>query len=498
MDRYPNETARKIAEKALSHVTGDLEAGRSDALLNYLTAMSRFRGYSWKNVLLIAAQQPNATQVAGIHTWNDFGRSIKKGEKGLLIFAPAEMKSEAARGQSPLKDDPFPRAGFRAAYVFDVSQTEGKPLPKSTPAKLDVWKYGEQLRALVAKRGIDLQVDRSIEPARGISDGGKIRLQPGLSPIQYLSTLAHELAHEMLHRGPGAAALSRDAIEAQAYGVAYVVARGLGIETRTDTAEYLAGYCRDQKAVAQTLAAIQETSAQILHELLPEERTMAGGFVSGSAQQNRVALDTEIFARLHRDYRDRVVESIAGFVRDREKAEDIAAGAFEVGWEKRGAFRGDASLHTWIQAIARNDAWQSHRRERSVQFESMDREDARELAAPDLVTDELEKQDERYRLHQALNQLPVKQRRALVAHFVDELSIRDIARQERVPDGTVLSRIHTGKQLLREAWETTLSHADVNGRELSLRNPEKARQALEPVGGTRPKSEPPEPASWDR
>jgi hypothetical protein len=146
MDRYPNETARKIAEKALSHVTGELEVGRSDALLNYLTAMSRFRRYSWKNVLLIAAQRPNATQVAGIHTWNDFGRSIKKGEKGLLIFAPAEVKSAPASGQSPLKNDPFPRAGIRAAYVFDVSQTDGKPLPESTPPRVDVWNYGTSWR----------------------------------------------------------------------------------------------------------------------------------------------------------------------------------------------------------------------------------------------------------------------------------------------------------------------------------------------------------------
>jgi RNA polymerase sigma factor (sigma-70 family) len=498
MDRFPNETALKIAEKALNHVAGELAAGRSEALLNYLTAMSRFRRSSWRNVLLIAAQRPNATQVAGIHTWNDFGRSI--GEKGILIFAPAEVKSEPARGQSPPMGDPFPRAGFRAAYVFDVSQTEGKPLPESTPAKVDVWNYGEQLRALVAKRGIDLQVDRSIEPARGISDGGKIRIQPGLSPIQYLSTLAHELAHEMLHHGPGASALSRDAIEAQAYGVADVVARGLGIETHTDTAEYLAEYCRDQKAVAQTLAAIQETSAQILHELLPEERTMAGGYLSASAQQTRVALDTEVFARLHRDYRDRVVESIAGFVRDRDKAEDIAAQAFQVGWEKREAFRGDASPHTWIQAIARNAAWDSQRRERSVYFESTDRADAREIAAPELVTDELERQDERSWLHKALDQLPAKHRRALVGHFVDGLSIRDIARQERVPDGTVLSRIHTGKQLLREAWDATFSHADVNARALSSRKPEQgeARQTPEPVGGTRPKRELPELATWDR
>ncbi len=469
MDRYPNETARKIAEKALSHVARELEAGRSDALTNYLTAMSRFRRYSWRNVLMIAAQRPNATQVAGIHTWNDFGRTIKKGEKGVLIFTPAEMKSEPARGQSPPKDDPFPRAGFRAAYVFDVSQTEGKPLPESTPAKVDVWKYGAQLRALVAKRGIDLQIDRSIEPARGISSGGKIRLMPGLSQVEWVSVLTHELAHEMLHHRPETAALSRDTIEAQAEGVAYVVARGLGIETNTASGEYLREYCSDQRAVTQTLAVIQKTSAEILDELLPQERTSTRpGVAELSRVRARQLLDAEGFGRFHSQYRDRVVESIAGFVMDRDKAEDIAARAFLAGWEKREDFRGAASPHTWIQAIARNVAWDSKRRERSVQFESMDHEDAREIAAPELVTDELEKEEERHRLQNALDQLPAKHRRVLVAHFVDGLSIREIGRRQGVPVGTVLSRIHKAKQLLRDAWDAplTVPHADVNGRDL--------------------------------
>jgi hypothetical protein len=91
-----------------------------------------------------------------------------------------------------------------------------------------------------------------------------------------------------------------------------------------------------------------------------------------------------------------------------------------------------------------------------IQFESIDRADAREFAAPELVTDELEKRDDRLRLQMAPDQVPVQYRRPLIAHFVDGLSIREIARRQRVPFGTVLSRIFKGKQLLRQAWDAPL------------------------------------------
>jgi hypothetical protein len=255
-----------------------------------------------------------------------------------LIFTPAAGKQEY----------PFRAAGFRAIYVYDVSQTDGKPLPESPhTANVDVWKYGEQLKELVAKRGIDLQVDRSIEPARGVSSGGKIRLSPGLSPAEWVSVLTHELTYEALHHRPEAAALSRDVIEAQAYGVAYVVGRGLGIATHTAAAEYMGQYAGDKRALAQMLAAIQETSAQILDELLPEARAAAGG---------APALDEKGFTQIHREYGDRLIRSVTGFVRDRDKAEDIAARAFQTAWEKRERFRGESKASSWIEAIARNEA----------------------------------------------------------------------------------------------------------------------------------------------
>src|SRR5499433_3343668 len=126
-----DDKVRKMAEEALNRLSAALEAGRSEALKQYLATMGRFHRYSWGNVLLIHSQRPDASRVAGFHTWNDLGRWVKKGEKGITIFAPMLMKQKeaAAAGQETSKPDQvFRLVGFRTAYVFDVSQTEGRPL----------------------------------------------------------------------------------------------------------------------------------------------------------------------------------------------------------------------------------------------------------------------------------------------------------------------------------------------------------------------------------
>src|SRR5438445_4259264 len=130
-----DDKVRKMAEGALNRLSAALEAGRSETLNQYLAAMGRFHRYSWGNVLLINSQRPDATQVAGFHTWHDLGRWVKKGEKGIMIFAPMLVKEKDATGPDVAKgaaksDQIFRLAGFRTAYVFDASQTEGRPLPE--------------------------------------------------------------------------------------------------------------------------------------------------------------------------------------------------------------------------------------------------------------------------------------------------------------------------------------------------------------------------------
>src|ERR1700693_2463074 len=122
-----DDKVRQIAEEALNRLSAELEAGKSETLKNYLAAMGRFHRYSWGNVLMINSQRPDATQVAGFHAWHDLGRWVKKGEKGIMIFAQVVVKQKdaAAAGKEIAKPDEALRLrGFRTAYVFDASQTE--------------------------------------------------------------------------------------------------------------------------------------------------------------------------------------------------------------------------------------------------------------------------------------------------------------------------------------------------------------------------------------
>ena len=123
--------------------------------------------------------------------------------------------------------------GFRTAYVFDVEQTEGRPLPEFATTTGEPREYMDRLKTFVAERGIALDYDPSIAPAQGVSSGGRIRLLPGMAPGEEFSVLAHELAHEMLHHGQRDVRLPKQVVETQAEAVAFVVCRGVGLDTHT-------------------------------------------------------------------------------------------------------------------------------------------------------------------------------------------------------------------------------------------------------------------------
>ena len=121
------EQAKQIASKAIEELSHALEAGHSEKLRQYLGAMARFHRYSLHNIMLIASQRPDATHVAGFHTWKRLGRFVKKGAKGILILAPVVLRKEAESKQQDQKHDRT-AIRFRAAYVFDMTDTDGKPL----------------------------------------------------------------------------------------------------------------------------------------------------------------------------------------------------------------------------------------------------------------------------------------------------------------------------------------------------------------------------------
>ena len=193
------EQAKQIASNAIEQLRQALETGHSERLKEYLAAMARFRRYSWGNVVLIASQKPNATHVAGFHAWHKLGRFVKKGEKGILILAPI-IRKKVENNDETEPDESSSAVGFRAAYVFDVTQTDGQPLPEIGSVNGDPREYRDRLAKFVADQGIAFEYSEEIAPARGTSSGGKITLLPGQSPAEEFATLAHEVAHEMMHR----------------------------------------------------------------------------------------------------------------------------------------------------------------------------------------------------------------------------------------------------------------------------------------------------------
>jgi RNA polymerase sigma factor (sigma-70 family) len=268
------ERVRQMAEEALNRLAAALEAGRSEVLREFLAAQARFHRYSWHNVMLISAQRPMATRVAGYHTWHELGRYVKKGEKAITIYAPVLVKHDGATlpASKNEREEAVRLAGFRTAHVFDIEQTDGRPLPAFAATRGDPKEYGDKLKGIIVKQNIALEYDPTITPAQGISTGGRIRLVPGLTAAEEFSVLAHEFAHELLHHGKDDARLPKTVRETQAEAVAFVVCQGIGLDTNTAAADYIGLYNGDKQTLAESLAAIHQASTRILSELLPEER----------------------------------------------------------------------------------------------------------------------------------------------------------------------------------------------------------------------------------
>ncbi len=191
------QTSREVIQANVQLLIEQLEAGHSEGLTAYLTAMGRFHNYSFGNILEIARQKPGATRVAGLYAWNQLGRKVMKGQKGIRILAPMigtrrKKDSEANRSKDPAAINKPVLVGFRAVYVFDVSQTEGAELPDlKERVKGQVGAYRERLIDFTIAQGIVLEFKESIAPALGMSYGGKIAIFPGQAPAEEFSTLVH-------------------------------------------------------------------------------------------------------------------------------------------------------------------------------------------------------------------------------------------------------------------------------------------------------------------
>jgi hypothetical protein len=172
---------------------------KSELFKTWLRAVSRFHHYSFNNQLLVLLQRPQAERVAGFHTWKSLGRNVKKGAKGIAILAPCVRKhavEEAGKQRTGEKVSEMRLCGFRVTHVFDIADTEGKPLPElEHRAQAGGETLLPRLESAAAAMGITLEYREETGSANGWSEGGKVVVNATLSTAAKCGTLAHELAH---------------------------------------------------------------------------------------------------------------------------------------------------------------------------------------------------------------------------------------------------------------------------------------------------------------
>jgi antirestriction protein ArdC len=262
-----SEAVRRAADAALDALAEQLASGKSDQLTRYLAAMGRFHRYSFQNLMLILSQRPEATHVAGFHTWKSLGRSVRKGERGIAIIAPMIFKASEEVSDNGEKI----AVRFRLVYVFDIEQTDGDPLPE--PAKIggDPGEATQRLEHAVRSRGITLDESEDLGAALGVSRGGSISLRPGLLPAERFATLVHEFAHELLHKDKGERPPKR-VRETEAEAVAHVVCQTIGLDTGTAASDYIQLYRGDRETLATSLDRIQKTACEIIEAVSSDEQ----------------------------------------------------------------------------------------------------------------------------------------------------------------------------------------------------------------------------------
>jgi hypothetical protein len=278
------EDAMKLAEERLQELAQALEQGRSHVLENYLSAVARLHKYSFRNLMLIASQCPEAVHVAGFHTWRSMDRTVKKGESGIAILAPLirrasrEDRSVANIGartdaQETKTDDSSDPMGYRVVYVFDISQTEGKDFSPVTPIATSEAHALKELEGVYEQLGITLETRPLGWGTDGVSQIGQVLIQEGLSEAARFSTLAHELSHELLHseQDRRSGQFSKRQMEVEAEAVAFVVCTAHGIDCRDQSRDYIHFYQGDTKLLLKSMNRIQQTAAKIL-DLMQEPR----------------------------------------------------------------------------------------------------------------------------------------------------------------------------------------------------------------------------------
>lgn len=286
-----NKETPKDRQEVLKALTEQLEKSIQDFMESekykaFLSSMAKFHNYSLNNQILIAVQKPDSTLCAGYTTWQKQNRYVKKGEKGIRIICPAPYKKEYLKdvidkttGKPELLPDgkakqeivqkviPF----FKVGYIYDISQTEGQPLPEI--ADILEGDLDEGLKSLKEAMLQASPVPVCFQPIDGETNGfyspaaGEIVVDSTLSEKQSLKTLIHETAHALLHNPEASSSQStRETKEVEAESVAYVVCQYFGLDTSDYSFGYIAGWSsgKGTPELKASLENIRNTSNEII------------------------------------------------------------------------------------------------------------------------------------------------------------------------------------------------------------------------------------------
>lgn len=288
------ESRDKRADE-LHQITDKLEKGvkdvfQSDKYKQFLNVMAKFPRYSVNNTMLIMMQRPDAQLCQSFTGWKQMGRYVKKGEKGISILAPAPYKIEREQTKLDEKGRPvFDADGepvkekvevtiraFKVVKTFDLSQTDGKELPTIGPSELvgNIEGYPKLLQALQEISPVPVSFELIDGDAKGFYhlEDKKIVVQDGMSEVQTIKTLLHEMAHEKLHdkdNVPEAKDISRNGKEVEAESVAYVVCQHYGINTSDYSFSYVAGWTEGKETpeLKASLDKIRQTASEFIYQI---------------------------------------------------------------------------------------------------------------------------------------------------------------------------------------------------------------------------------------
>lgn len=283
---YSFSAEPETKERKIDDVLKRLKEGvdgiqQSENFRTFLLTMSKFHEYSIGNLILIMLQKPDATRVAGFSTWKDLYRWVKKGEKGIAILAPcmppkrkelkpSEVENTPNEKENPEEETEIRPIYFKVVYVFDVSQTEGKPLPEFEVPPLTGEaneELFERVMRLAESQGLDVSFDSKPDQdqdIKGYYTGKTIWVRPEESRAQQLKTLLHEVAH---YYSEGVFRIPRSDAETIAESVAFTIGAHYGFDTGARSFPYVAIWSKDKKVLEANLAAIRKVSEKIFDGL---------------------------------------------------------------------------------------------------------------------------------------------------------------------------------------------------------------------------------------